>query len=164
MKVFAQQTSEDPSVFNIQLATWRIAVDRWRVLEERFRDDQCDFNEFFEEACVILILAGTSACQLLGQNTSARSSRVPSVNDLLDELVANLSLRASLKEFNVVYEDLRHFGMPKQASVFDIDGERFNEWMIAIQKLWIELGRPSKQIEESLFRNTFEVEWTEDDS
>lgn len=158
MKVFAEQSSEGPSVFNIQLATWKIAISRWRVLDERYREDECDFNDFFEEACVILVLAGTSASQLLGQNTSATSPHVPSVDKLLDELVADLQLRSTLKEFNSTYEDLRHFGMPKHATVIGIDEEHFTQWMLALQTLWVFLGRPSEPIAKSWFRNAFEVE------
>jgi hypothetical protein len=164
MKVFAEQTSEGPSVFNIQLATWKIAIERWRGLEERFRDDECDFNKFFEEACVILVLAGTSASQLLGQNTSSTSSHVPSVENLVDELVPDRELCLTMKEFNSTYEDLRHFGEPKHSSVIKIDGAHFTRWMLAVQKLWIDLGRPHESIKKSLFRNTFEVEWIEEDS
>ena len=98
MKVFAEETSESPCVFNIQLATWKLAVDRWRNLEVKFRDVECDFNEFFEEACGILVLAGTSVSQLLGQNTSNTSPHVPSVDKLLDELVSDSKRRGILKE------------------------------------------------------------------
>lgn len=159
MKVFAVRTSEDPNVFNIQLETWKIAIDRWRKLEERFREKECSFNEFFEEVCVILVLAGTSASQLLGQNTSTISSRVPDVKELLPELVADPQLRSTLKEFNSIYEDLRHFGVPKHAKILDIDRKRFTRWMLALQKLWVDLGRPGETIENGWFRNHFEVEW-----
>lgn len=164
MKVFAEQTSEDPSVFNIQLETWKIAIERWRSLEKRFRDDECDFNSFFEEACVILVLAGTTASQLLGQNTSSTLRRVPDVKDLLKELVPNCELRLTLKEFDLTYEDLRHFGEPKHNNVIMIDGMHFTQWMLAVQQLWIVLGRPSENIKRDWFQNTFEVEWTEEDS
>ena len=164
MKVFAEQTTEDPNVFNIQLATWKIAIDRWRDLEERFRDRGCDFNEFFEEACVILVLAGTSTSQLLGQNTSNPSSHVPNVENLVDELVADPQLRSTLREFNLTYEDLRHFGEPKHARVMDIDGEHFTRWMLALQTLWVKLGRPSKLIKKSWLRNAFEVEWVDEEN
>lgn len=163
MKVFAELTSEDPSVFNIQLATWKMAIERWRHLDDRFRDEHCDFNEFFEEACIILVLAGTSASQLLGQNTSSTSSHVPSVDRLLDELVPDLVSRSTLKEFDSTYEDLRHFGKPKHANVINIDGEHFTRWMLAIQRLWIDLGQPGESIEKEWFHNSFEVEWVDEE-
>jgi len=164
MKVFAEETSEDPDVFNIQLTTWEIAVDRWRQLEERYGDAPCDFNDFFEEACVILVLAGTSVSQLLGQKTASTSPCVPGVGRLLDELVPEPTLRSKLKEFNGTYEDLRHFGEPKHESVVSIDETHFTEWMQALQKLWIQLGRPSKETTNRLFRNAFTVETIHEDS
>jgi hypothetical protein len=139
-------------------------LGRWLSLEVKFRDEKCDFNKFFEEACVILVLAGTSASQLLGQNTSSTSAHVPSVDKLLDELVPNLALRSTLKEFNAMYEDLRHFGEPKHSNVIDVDGAHFTRWMLAVQKLWIDLGRPGASLEKSTFCNTFEVEWIEENS
>lgn len=161
MKVFAEETSCDDgsNIFNIQLTTWRIAVERWRDLEERFCDSECGFNTFFEEACVILVLAGTSASQLLGQNTSSTSSNVPPIKKLIEELVSDSKLRSTLREFDTAYEDLRHFGAPKQPSVLDIDGNHFTQWMLAIQSLWIALGNPTEDMQKSLFRNTFKVEW-----
>jgi len=49
-------------------------------------------------------------------------------------------------------------------SVINIDAAHFTGWMLALQKLWIDLGRPSEGIEKSLFRNTFEVQSVEEDS
>ncbi len=164
MKVFAEQSTEDPSVFNIQLATWKIAIDRWRDLEKRFREEECGFNKFFEEACIILVLAGTSASQLLGQNTSSTSSHVPNVENLLAELVPDPKLRSTLKEFNSTYEDLRHFAEPKHASVIDINGEHFTRWMLALQSLWLFLGQPGEAIVRTWFRNTFAVEWIDEEN
>lgn len=163
MKVFAEQTSEDPSVFNIQLTTWKIAIDRWRAIEKQYRYEYCDFNSFFEEACVVLVLAGTSTSQLLGQNTASTSSHVPPVDVLLDELVSDEPLCSTLKEFNSIYEDLRHFGEPKHSSVISIDGKHFTQWMLALQKLWIDLGSPDESTENCYFRNTFKVEWINKD-
>ncbi|MCC6680178.1 MAG: hypothetical protein IT445_04665 [Phycisphaeraceae bacterium] len=157
MKVFATLSSEDPSVYNIQLTTWKISVDRWRDLKRECKDGYCDFNNLFEEACVILLLAGTSMSQLLGQNTSMKTDDVPGLNQLLNELVPDAKQRAVLKEFNEIYEDLRHFGESKHKNILGVDGTLFTKWMDAIQRIWIDIAKPPQSTVQEWFHEDFDL-------
>src|SRR5262245_6406264 len=114
IRKFASSNSEDPEITNIQLAFWRMAVKKYREIEQASSLGNTDTNYFFINATTTLILAGSSLTQLVGQNTCAQRGRVPSPKDALkEELGETADLFSEISKFIDFYDDIRHFGEPK---------------------------------------------------
>ncbi len=162
-KFFAVGDSEGPNLANLQLEFWRLAVERFKLIERKLQEfgtedgeesedyegaeDYYDHRDFVIDAVVALMLAGTSVSELLGQNSQpGTKGRIPSPVEALDRLIPNGvpstvadvpdDIRDRLKSFIDVYDALRHFGESKYETVKEITQEALCGYLKTAQDVW----------------------------
>ena len=109
-------------------------------------DDWYEQSDFVEDAVIAIMLAGTSTSQLLGQNVPPEGKKTPSPVSALQKLVPSgvptgainvpSDIVCRFREFNAVYEDVRHFGEVKYETINQITEDRLCEWMTTAQYVW----------------------------
>lgn len=152
---FAQIDSEDSHLTNLQLYFWRCAVETFEQMCEVFDDYVEDEAAFCVDASILLVLAGTSVSQLLGQQwrdgiikeDRDKPDRVPEIRELIDRMIGDTDkenlvsispshVKSSFKEFIKVYDGIRHFGEPKQKVLDALTHKKVTEFMETLQHVW----------------------------
>lgn len=77
---FAEIEIEGSGVANLQLWFWRNAVERFLRMEESVADYD-EEADFFVEASTVIVLAGTSVSQLLGQQWRSGNVKLATEGD-----------------------------------------------------------------------------------
>src|SRR5262245_3977835 len=124
---FAQSTTPDsPDLANLQRTFWDMAVDRFGAIKGAAGQDCFTWSKFTTEAAVVIVLAGTAISELLGQNTPPDDDgSVPSPTRCAAKLYGGRHrVPTALAAFITTYDDLRHFGPPKQQAIYDLMHER----------------------------------------
>jgi len=144
---FAFGDSSGPNVNNLQRKFWLLAIDgyndilqkwqRYSVYEENgeLESDEYTEDDFVVDAAVIIILAGTSITQLLGQNVYPSGGRVPPPRQAYEQLLGHTPPDDFVK-FIEVYDDLRHFGPPKYKALQEITPESLCQHLTTAQSVW----------------------------
>jgi hypothetical protein len=147
---FATGDSCGPNVNNLQRTFWRLALDgfqdllekwqRYAVHEEDNEPEGDDYTEwdFVVDAAAVLILAGTSITQLIGQNIDSDGDRVPPPRRAYDELLGHPP-SDRFADFVKVYDALRHFGPPKYEAVYAITPDSLCQHLRTAQSVWHEV-------------------------
>ncbi len=162
MKRFAELSSENYDISNLQLSFWRAAVAKFRQIELN-EPGHYDADDFIDNAAIVVVLAGTSLSQLVGQNVAAEGERVPSPQQAIKDL-ANRSHRPyerveqRLAWFLELYDSLRHFGRPKHSTVESLDEESLCESMNLVQDIWRMVLEIRGEIVSDEFNHSFDVE------
>ena len=151
-KRFASGDTNGPNVNNLQRNFWHLALNgfnellqkwqRYAIREEdnELESDEYTENEFVVDATVILILAGTSVTQLIGQNVAANGNRVPPPRQAYEQLFGHPP-SDEFVEFIDLYDALRHFGSPKYDAVAAITPEHLCKHLKTAQSVWIDVLR-----------------------
>ncbi len=90
----------------------------------------------------IVVCAGTSISQLLGQNAvhSGTGNRVDSPKILFDRIFGAGHLREErFNTFIDLYDDCRHFGSPKYPSIASLTEAECEQHLSLIEALWDEI-------------------------
>lgn len=141
---FAILSSDDEHVWNLQYYFWKNAMDHFDTIKNT------DYNKegvFEVDACMAIVLAGTSISQLLGQNVGVDSSgktdgpraafrKLTSGKDL--KSIGFGGLKKRFEGFVTVYDDIRHFGLslPKHRQIRDINEQSLCEFLTTAQDVW----------------------------
>lgn len=149
---FAYGDSSGPNVNNLQRNFWRLALDgfndlleKWRrysVKEESYEPESDEYteNDFVVDSAAVIILAGTSVTQLIGQNVVSNGVRVPPPRQAYEQLLGNPP-SGDFVNFINLYDALRHFGSPKYDAVEAITPERLCEHLRTAQSVWQDVLR-----------------------
>jgi hypothetical protein len=142
---FASGDSNGPNVDNLQRNFWHLALDGFKNLLQKWKrysvedDDELETdyteNEFKVDAAAVLILAGTSVTQLIGQNVDPDGDRVPTPRKAYEQLLGH-EPSDDFKNFIEVYDALRHFGPPKHDAVDAITPELLCQHLRTAQSVW----------------------------
>jgi len=140
-KPFCEVSSQAPNhLSNLQLFSLRQAF-RYRKELQRGNAGLTS-HEVTEYLVFIVVCAGTSISQLLGQNAehSTTGTRVDSPKDLFDRVFGKgHSKRAVFRPFIDLYDDCRHFGSPKYPSITALNEAKCEQHLELIVALWDEM-------------------------
>jgi len=163
---FAIGDSSGPNVNNLQRTFWHLALEGFQDLLEKWQrysveeeDDEPEGDDYTEDdfvvdAAAVLILAGTSVTQLIGQNVDPNGDRVPPPRQAYEQLLGHPP-SDDFVDFIRVYDALRHFGPPKYDAVHAITPGRLCQHLRAAQSVWRDvLGHRGEPIGDHL-RNDF---------
>ncbi len=137
-KPFCEISSESVYSSNLQLFSLRQA---YRYLKE-LHEKECEGSKVTEYLVFIIVCAGTSISQLLGQNVkhSSTSTKVPPPKRLFDEIFGNAHSKAKdFEAFIDLYDDCRHFGSPKYPSIKNLTIEKCECHLNLVTTLWDEI-------------------------
>ena len=166
-KRFATGISGGPAISNLQLNFWRLAVQQFEDIRQKWRRYAVDENstdspeytenEFSVDAATALVLAGTSIAELIGQNLPWEGERTKPLRAGLDELFGGNS-PSGTNALIKIYDDLRHFGPAKYEAVLDVTEETLCEHLKVAQEIWLAVlekqGCPANED----FRHSFVLE------
>jgi hypothetical protein len=150
---FASGDSNGPNDNNLQRNFWHLALDNFRDLIQKWErysvgedDDKLENegnyteDDFVVDAAVVLILAGTSVTQLIGQNVTPDGDRVPQPRQAYEQLLGHPP-PDDFGKFIAVYDALRHFGSPKYDAVEAITPEHLCQHLRTAQSAWWDVLR-----------------------
>jgi|GEM_PF-4379750 hypothetical protein len=150
---FASGDSNGPNVNNLQRNFWYLALDgfkhllqKWERYSVREDDDKLESednyteDDFVVDAAVVLILAGTSVTQLIGQNVNPVGDRVLPPRQAYKQLLGH-PVSDDFVKFIDVYDSLRHFGSPKYDAVEAITPENLCQHLRIAQSAWCDVLR-----------------------
>jgi len=140
-KPFCEVSSEEPNCSsNLQLFSLRQAFRYWTELQ---RDKAIlTPHQVTEHLVFIVVCAGTSISQLLGQNAvhSKRGTRVDPPKLLFHRVFgAGHSKKSVFEGFIDLYDDCRHFGSPKYGSIASLTEADCAQHLDLIVALWDEM-------------------------
>lgn len=166
-KHFAFLATGGPDISNLQLKFWRMAVSKFREIEEEWRRSAIDDEEgdswpsygehdFKVDAAVAIVLAGTSVSELIGQNSPAKGNRTPSPGEGLRTLLGS-RVPPDADAFIKIYDDLRHFGDAKAEAVWNVTEDDLCKHLSTAQSIWVSvLGhRRAKVTDEFRYKFVF---------
>ena len=164
---FAMGSTDGPDISNLQLNFWRLAVQKFEEIQEKWRryaiDETSDNwpeyteNEFKVDAAIALVLAGTSIAELVGQNLPCASERTKPLGGGLDDLFGG-NPPSGTKALIKIYNDLRHFGAPKHEAVWGVTEEILCEHLKVAQKIWLAVLKRQGHSANEDFRHSFVFE------
>jgi hypothetical protein len=144
---FATGDSSGPKVNNLQRTFWHLAINGFQDLLEKWQryaveeeGDESEYEDYTEDdfvvdAAAVLILAGTSVTQLMGQNVDPHRGRVLPPRQAYEQLVGHPP-SDDFADFIRVYDALRHFGPPKYEAVEAITPHSLCQHLRAAQSVW----------------------------
>jgi len=144
---FAFGDSNGPNINNLQRNFWHLALDGFNDLLQKWQrytvgeeDDEQGSDEYTEDdfvvdAAVVLILAGTSVTQLIGQNVDPNGDRVPPPRQAYEHLLGHPP-SDDFVNFIDLYDALRHFGSPKYDAIQAITPEHLCQHLHTAQSVW----------------------------
>lgn len=144
---FAFGDSSGPNVNNLQRNFWHLALDGFKDLLQKWQrysageegdeleSDDYTEDDFVVDAAAVLILAGTSVTQLIGQNVDPDGDRVPPPRQAYEQLLGHPP-SDDFVNFIEVYDALRHFGSPKYDAVQAITPEHLCQHLRTAQSVW----------------------------
>lgn len=157
-KVFASRGTDEDFLYNLQLVFWDLAVEKFRGIQQKAKksgvcaghnpDNYFD-EDFLEDACVVIVLLGTSLTQLLGMQDKFKGvpeDKLPEPYQLLCQLTSRISvenqdvIRSTKKRFEklvTVYNRIRHFGLAHEATARNITYASLCGFMNTGRDVWI---------------------------
>jgi hypothetical protein len=137
-KPYCTVSSEDPDSSNFQLFSLRQAFKYWEELPKAKREAP----EIREYLAFIIVCAGTSISQLLGQNAvhpGPGDYVQPPKQLFLKVFGKQHPKRKHFVEFIDVYDDCRHFGLPKHPKINALTKKNCQGYLNLIVFLWDEV-------------------------
>ncbi len=148
---FAFGDSCGPNVNNLQRNFWHLALEGFKGLLRKWASysvgeegglESEDYTEhdFVVDAAAVLILAGTSVTQLIGQNIEPDGKRIPPPRQAYEQLLGHPP-SADFVNFINLYDALRHFGFPKYEAVEATTPELLCQHLRTAQSVWQDVLR-----------------------
>jgi hypothetical protein len=141
---FAELSSENPGVvWNLQLHFWRNAVEHFRAIQEAWDDYEAREVIFEVDACMVIVLAGTSVAQLLGQQYDGPG--MPAPRRLFQGKISGVDLSslgfpsdlpARFEDLLDTYDAIRHFGEPKHEKIRAITEQKLCDLLNTARQVW----------------------------
>jgi len=160
-KRFSDVDSEGSNLVNFQLSFWRLAVEQFNRINEKWRafaveeDDESEEyteNDFVIDAAVALVLAGTSVTELMGQNVPAAGNRTEGLRSAYKARLDD-PIPADIEAFFAIYDALRHFGPAKHLAIDELTEDGFCRHLNAAQNIWNRVMGGRNQCDD--FKHTF---------
>lgn len=133
---------------NLQLYSLRQAWRCWKDLSSK--KDQLGEGKIRERCVVTVDLLGLSLSQLLGQNASLTSTKIPAPRKLLPAFLNQSAITEPQKnglinrfnDFLATYDDCRHFGVTKHQKLDNLDLDTTESFVNLSIEIWdIVIGR-----------------------
>jgi len=145
---FATGDSDGPNVANLQINFWKMAVEvfyqiieKWKIYavdeegEEVAANDEYTENEFVIDAAVAIVIAGISISELIGQNVPSDGNKTPHLRPAYKALFRD-HIPDDVGAFFSIYDSLRHFGPAKYNAVSEITEKSLCEHFKTAQSIW----------------------------